>query len=357
MITTKQGTKTWADPGKAEVNLKQDIPQTQLTVDQKKMLNAEDLGSVLNKVADPNYVDTSKRVRGTGNKEMDKDAFFKLMMAQLKNQDPTNPLKNHEMAAQLAQFSTLEQMTNVNSTLKEMKAGAKPIEQFQALNLIGKQVSGDSSKVARVETDKEHDFVFNLPQDAKQTEIKVMNSKGDVIREFSFNELKSGENRVTWNGQTSDGRKAPKGDYFFQTESLTADGQKIAIKTNFEGVISGMSFSNEGPILQVGKQSIRLKDIRQFTDPGLMSNDQKSKDITMLDLKNSSKKVETDIKEETKTAAEKKAAVLATDDVLSDVQMSGDLLENLKQEAVKLAEKNSEPVNLSTEPSTETGTL
>lgn len=339
-IANKSGVKTWADPGQGEANLKNENIQTQLTADQKKMLNAEDLGSVLNKVADPNYVDPSKKVKGTGNKEMDKDAFFKLMMAQLKNQDPTNPLKNHEMAAQLAQFSTLEQMTNMNTTLKEMKAGTKPTEQFQALNLIGKQVAGDSSKIARSDVDKEHDFVFNLPQDAKTTEVKVINSKGDIIREFNFNELKSGENKITWNGETADGRKAPKGDYLFQIESVGSNGQKISVKTDFEGVISGMSFTNEGPILQVGKQSIRLKDIRQFSDPGLKKNDQNSKDITALDLKNKGKVAQTGMKEETKTAAQQKAIAASTDDVLSDVEMSGDLLEKLKQQATKQFAQN-----------------
>jgi flagellar basal-body rod modification protein FlgD len=63
----------------------------------------------------------------------------------MKNQDPTNPLKSHEMAAQLANFSSLEQMQNMNSTLTELKNGQKPSENYQALNLIGKAVAGDSS--------------------------------------------------------------------------------------------------------------------------------------------------------------------------------------------------------------------
>ncbi len=353
LITKNPMTKTWADPGQGQANLRDSANQTQLTEDQKKMLGAEDLGSVLNKVSDPNFVDPSKKVRGTGNKEMDKDAFFKLMMAQLKNQDPTNPLKNHEMAAQLAQFSTLEQMTNVNSTLKEMKEGAKPAEQFQALNLIGKQVSGDSSKIVRGETDKSHDFIFKLPQDAKKSEIKVLNSKGDIIREFEFNELKEGENKVMWNGETADGRKAPKGDYTFQIESLNSSGQKIFVKTDFNGVINGMSFFSDGPVLQVGKQTIRLRDVRQFTDPSLMSNDQKSKDITSLDLKNTSQSVQNNTKEEAKTAAQKKAIADTNEDILSDVGMSDGLLEKLKQQVAKKIpdEKNQE--SQSTEPEQE----
>jgi flagellar basal-body rod modification protein FlgD len=121
----------------------------------------------------PNWIDPSKKARTVGNSNLDKDAFFKLMLAQMKNQDPTNPLKSHEMAAQLANFSSLEQMQNINKTLGEMKEGQKPSENFQALNLIGKAVAGDSSKVIRGLNDKDHDFKFNLPMDASEVGIKV----------------------------------------------------------------------------------------------------------------------------------------------------------------------------------------
>ncbi len=360
-INVNPGVKTWAEPGKGNTDLSLEKNQTQLTDAQKQQLGADNLGAVLNKVADPNYVDPSKKVRGTGNKEMDKDAFFKLMMAQLKNQDPTNPLKNHEMAAQLAQFSTLEQMSNMNVTLKEMKAGNKPIEEFQALNMIGKKVSGDSSKLARNDTDKEHEFIFKLPQDAKTTEIKVMNAKGDVVREFKFNELKTGENKVVWNGETEDGRKAPAGNYFFQTEATAGNGQKLQVKTDFEGIISGMSFSNEGPVLQIGKQTVRLKDIRQFSDPGLTMNDQNSKDVTDLDLKKSTQNVHTNNKQETKTEAQKKAMSASTEDVLADVGMSSGMLEKVQKELSKASnkDKESQPGDPSAQAdrSTEQGTL
>lgn len=349
-ININKSVKTWAEPGqKTDLNLEKN--QTQLTDAQKQLLGADNLGAVLNKVSDPNWVDPSKQVRGTGNKDMDKDAFFKLMMAQLKNQDPTNPLKNHEMAAQLAQFSTLEQMSNMNTTLKEMKAGNKPIEEFQALNMIGKKVAGDSSKVTRNETDKEHEFIFKLPQDAKATEIKVMNAKGDVVREFKFNELKTGENKIVWNGETEDGRKAPAGQYFFQTESTAMSGQKIQVKTDFEGVISGMSFSPEGPVLQIGKQSVRLKDVRQFSDPSLMSNDQKTNDVTELDLKKSSHNGQTNIKQETKTEAQKKAMSASTEDYLANVGMSSELLDKVQTELSKAQHKDEPQPEEPTKPS------
>ncbi len=334
--------KTWQDASQLTPNLKNDGPsQAQLTDAQKQMLGDENIGNVLNKVADKNWVDPSKKIQGSGSSKMDKDAFFKLMLAQLKNQDPSNPLKNHEMAAQLAQFSTLEQMTNVNSTLTEIKGASKPVEQFQALNLIGKQVAGDSSKIVRTDSDNAHEFKFKLPMDAQQADIKVMNSKGDVVREYKFNELKLGENEISWNGNDDKGKKAPAGNYTFQIAATGVGGNKIQPKTDFEGVITGISFSADGPVLQIGKQAVRLKDIRQFSDPSLMRNDQNTNNITDLDLKKNAPLTHTNNKEEEKTEAQRKAMSGSTEDVLSNVNMEGGLLNKVKEAMNKTSETES----------------
>ena len=330
-MTVKQGVKTWKDQNQIEPDMKSQVADRNLTAEQKTMLGEEDIGSVLNKVSDPNYVDNSKKVRGVGTNKMDKDAFFKLMMAQMKNQDPSNPLKNHEMAAQLAQFSTLEQMSNMNTTLTEIKGGSKPIEQFQALNLIGKQIAGDSAKVTRSEIDTDHDFKFTLPQDAKTVNVKVVNAKNEPVREFKFSQLKTGENKISWNGENDRGQKAVAGEYRFQVEALGGGGQKLNVKTDFTGVVSGMSFSPEGPVLQVGKHSVRLKDIRQFSDPSLMSNDQKVNDVTQLDLKKNEPMKQTVIKEETKTPEQLRAMSQDAGDLFNQVGMSNELKDKIQK--------------------------
>lgn len=323
----KVGTKTWSD--KPQVAEQSATEVQQLTADQKQKIGAEDLNAVLNKAADKNWVDNSKRVAGHGNSAMDKDAFFKLMLAQLKNQDPMNPLKNHEMAAQLAQFSTLEQMTNMNTTLTKMEGqGSKP-QDFQALNLIGKTVAGDSSRVVRTQFDKEHDFNFNLPQDATEANVKLMTAKGDLVREYKLSNLKAGPNKVSWNGKNEGGVAQSAGEYIFQVEAKNNVGQKIPVKTEFQGVISGMSFSAEGPVLQVGSQTIKMRDVRQITDSSAKQNDQNIKNSTSLDLKNTDEAAQNNIKQEDTSS---KAPVFQQGDVMTDVAMSRDLMNKLQKE-------------------------
>ncbi|MES3039292.1 MAG: flagellar hook capping FlgD N-terminal domain-containing protein [Bdellovibrionota bacterium] len=250
-----------------------------------KDLGGSNVGEVLNKLADSNYVDPSKRKRAVGSDKLDKDAFFKLMLAQMKNQDPTNPLKSHEMAAQLANFSGLEQMQNVNATLTEMKNGQKPMEQYQALNFIGKAVAGDSSKLIRAKGDKEHDFTYSIPANAKEVKIQVKNDSGEVVKSYNLKAIKAGENKLNWAGENEKGEKAPAGEYSFSVEATAESGQKMGVKTNFDGIITGVNYTADGPVLMVGNQSIRLKDVRKIVDPSLMKNDQNAKTGSPQDLK------------------------------------------------------------------------
>ncbi|QDK39109.1 flagellar hook assembly protein FlgD [Bdellovibrio sp. NC01] len=307
-----------------------------LSAQDKAKTGEEDVGSVANKLADPNWIDPSKKPRTAGNPNLDKDAFFKLMLAQMKNQDPTNPMKSHEMAAQLANFSSLEQMQNMNKTLEELKNAQKPSENFQALNLIGKAVAGDSSKVVRGVNDKDHDFRFNLPMAANEVQIKVRDADGNVVRTYNLKGLKAGENKLTWNGEDEKGMKAAAGEYQFLAEAKTGDGKKMGIKTDFDGVITGVSYSAEGPILNVGNQAIRFRDVKKITDPRLMRNDQNVNDVTNLDLKKDSVAAQTGKEpnvEVQKTSTP--SAPAAKSKIMDTVGLSRDMMEKIAKETVK----------------------
>ncbi len=132
---TVVGTKLGVNAFGATQTKPENVGSSNISAQDKDKIGGENVGEVLNRIVDPNWTDPSKKPHRTGNPNLDKDAFFKLMLTQMKNQDPTNPMKSHEMAAQLANFSSLEQMQNMNKTLDEMKAGQKPSEKFPSLEL------------------------------------------------------------------------------------------------------------------------------------------------------------------------------------------------------------------------------
>src|SRR3954471_19041347 len=118
-------TKNWGAP--QDQHLASD-KSNKISAD-KNPFGDKDVGTVLNEIADPNYIDPAK-VQREHKTDLDKDAFFKLMLTQMKNQDPMNPMQSHEMAAHLAQFTSLEQMFNMNSNLEAIKNTQNPMKDY-----------------------------------------------------------------------------------------------------------------------------------------------------------------------------------------------------------------------------------
>ncbi len=265
MISVKGGTQTWST-AKQESSLRGDGNQTLSASDKEKYFQDESIGDTLNKVADPNYVDDSKKMRTTGNNQLGKDAFMTLLLTQMKNQDPTNPLKSHEMAAQLAQFTQLEKLNNINEGIVSLRKDNEPSHNFQALAFIGKTITTDNSKVSRLDADATHQVRFNLPADSQITKMAVKDAAGNVVRNLEFKNLKTGKNEVEWNGMTEEGAKAPVGEYTVAVTATGSNGRGLAVEMKTEGVISGVNFTPHGPQLMVGKQIVNMADVKSITE-------------------------------------------------------------------------------------------
>ena len=262
MMNVGLNTKTYST-SEQESSLKHDKDQTLTPEEQKKLLNGEDLGTYLNKIADPNWVNPAK-MRHVGNNDLDKNAFLKLFLAQLKNQDPTNPMKSHELAAQLAQFTSLEKLTNIDSSITAMSKKDDKNARFEALALIGKGISGDSSKIDRTDMTAQHEIEFKLGAPASDITLSIQNSSGQEVKKFVAHNLKKGANKILWNGLLDNGAAAPKGEYHVVITAKNPFGQKVAVETAFTGRVTGVNFAPEGPVLMMGKQTVKLKDVNKI---------------------------------------------------------------------------------------------
>jgi flagellar basal-body rod modification protein FlgD len=273
MISVKGGTQTWSSSPQ-RTDFKSDGAQTMSATDKQKYFDSEPIGDTLNKVADPNYVDPAKKMRTVGDSQLGKDAFMSLLLTQMKNQDPTNPLKSHEMAAQLAQFTALEKLNNINEGIEKLRKDNQPDHNFQALAFIGKTVTMGNSKIARLEESETHDLRFSLPQDAQKANIEISDASGNLVRKMEMKNLKAGANSLTWNGKTEEGATAPKGDYTLKVEALGANGKKLYVQTKADGVITGVNFTAHGAQLLMGKQVVSMSDVKSISDPSLVANAQ-----------------------------------------------------------------------------------
>jgi flagellar basal-body rod modification protein FlgD len=267
VMNIQRGTQTWSS---AEQNAapRDQGPKNNTTAASSNGPQ-QPVGDLLNKLVDPNWVDPSKKVRAVGNDQLDKDAFFKMMLAQMKNQDPTNPLKSHEMAAQLAQFSSLEQLHNINTSIEGLAKAQGGQGNFAALQFIGKKVSGDSSKISRVAGDTEHGYNFTLAADAAEIKVEIKDAQDKIVRTIETGGMKKGENLIKWNGIMDDGLPARAGEYKVQIQAKDATGKKIFANSAFEGRITGVNFTPQGPMMLVNGQPIRLSDIKKIEDAGM----------------------------------------------------------------------------------------
>lgn len=226
--------------------------------------DGKSLGDVLNRVANSNWEDQNQRLKGVGNNQLNRDAFFQLMIAQMKNQDPTEPIKSHDMAAQLAQFSSLEKMGNIDETLIEMKSKSEPVERMQVLGFIGKTVQGDSSQIYHDHHQSKHDFQFHLPKGAEDVRIHVKDRDGQTLRSYNMKHLEEGGHQVSWNGRNGQGLMVPPGYYQFAIEAKTSEGNQLHVDTAFSGKVTGINYTEKGPVLLVGNKSVRLNEVRKI---------------------------------------------------------------------------------------------
>lgn len=282
MISTKVTTQSWSKAPQMS-GLKGDKnnydPATKESGDSNKSI-----GDRLNEIANPGGKDPLKQRREVNN-ELGKDAFLKLMLTQMKHQDPMNPLKSHEMAAQLAQFTSLEQLFNVNKNLEAIGKGQKPLQKFEVLNFIGKTIKADSRDVIRIEGDDKSELRFDLKGDATSVKVTISDAQGETVRVIETGSLKKGANKIVWNGVDKDDRDVRPGRYNFSVEAQNGSGNRVGVATETKGTITGVNYTAEGPVLMIGDQKVRLKDVQRIEDDKLRGQlDNKEKATAAGDL-------------------------------------------------------------------------
>lgn len=206
----------------------------------------------------------------TNSKAMGRDEFLKMLVAQLKNQDPLNPMDGKDMAAQLAQFSTVEQLIAMNKTLESQQS--RDGEIIDAINQLGETQSTRADELAQlIEGQMAMGTVGKIGVTLGNTSFVDREGNGTVVVDTG---TRSGAGRLTITGPNGESRtvdvgpvkagqqsfeignlfdpKLPAGKYTYKFEVATDGGQFQAVKTYSAGRITGMKYENGNPILIIG---------------------------------------------------------------------------------------------------------
>lgn len=191
--------------------------------------------------------------------EMDRDAFIKMFLAQMKNQDPLNPMEGSEFAAQLAQFSSLEQLYNVNESLDALSSAQDTQARYEALSLIGKDILAQGNQLA-LNSEGTTRGAFDLDQSAECT-VTITDERGVPVRSLSLGRLQAGSHDFAWDGKSTAGDEMPDGSYRFEIAALTPDGQSVAATPQVLGTVNRVRLEDDTSTLYVGDIAVDLGSV------------------------------------------------------------------------------------------------
>lgn len=197
---------------------------------------------------------TTTSTAGSNKNILGKDAFMTMMIAQLKNQDPLNPMDGTAFLSQLAQFSSLEQMQNLNDTMVSLPTYLNAFSNAQMVGLIGNEATASgnvihaSGATARIN--------YQLPSDIQSGVIKIYDKNGALVDSINVGLQKAGLQNMVWN---CSGKES--GTYTYQMTATGKNGKEVTVNSLITGTVSGVSYKNSGAYLTINGQEVAFADI------------------------------------------------------------------------------------------------
>lgn len=199
-----------------------------------------------------------------GGMTMGKQDFLKLLVTQLQNQDPLNPSDPTEFTAQLAQFSSLEQLFTVNESLTGLTNATQSQQQMSALSLMGREAVFDSDSFSLGTGGAS--LGYKLEEAADRVELHIQNSSGKSLAVVKPEDMSVGTHFITWNGLDANGQQVPPGNYKLSILALDSAEEGIEAQPLFKGRITGVDMDPAGSVLVTANGSYGMKDLISVRD-------------------------------------------------------------------------------------------
>lgn len=195
--------------------------------------------------------------------ELDENAFLRLLTAQLQNQDPLSPVDNQAFVAQLAQFSSVEQLHAVSSRLDTLLIATASQNQMATASLVGKDVSYRASAVQLDGTNAPAVQVKLAAQGA--VTAVVTDASGRTVRTLAVGSHAAGTFDLGWDGRDDAGRLLPAGSYGVKLAARGPDGSAVTAEARAHGRVGGVTFDGDAAQLLVGGNTVKLSDVVEIT--------------------------------------------------------------------------------------------
>lgn len=182
---------------------------------------------------------------------------MQLLVAQLKAQDPLDPMDSRDFITQLSQLTGVEQLTTVADRVAALEIATAGMANTQVASLVGKSVTADASSL-RIDEMGSATSAYQLDAAAHETTVTIRDAQGRVIRTMQLGEGFPGAHTLTWDGNDDSGARVPPGRYTFEVAAKDAAGNPVGSSTRITGLVSGISYEHGYPELVVGEAEARI---------------------------------------------------------------------------------------------------
>ena len=188
--------------------------------------------------------------------------FMTLLVTQMKNQDPLNPMDNAQVTSQMAQLSTVTGIDKLNNTLESLIGSVQTGQSYQASSMIGHNVLVSGNEVSSNGTGGY--FGVNLPVGADKLSVTIKNSAGSAIRTLTLGAQNTGNLPLSWDGKADDGSIAKAGNYKFEVTATTA-GKSAAVEGLSYAQVMSLSNNATGIKLNLNNDtSVSTSDVKEI---------------------------------------------------------------------------------------------
>jgi flagellar basal-body rod modification protein FlgD len=193
-------------------------------------------------------------------KTVTQDDFLKLLIAQLQNQDPLQPMDNQEFAVQLATFNSLQQLIGINDKLGTLQSSQGTMNQYNAASLIGKEVVTNGNTIS-LQSDSPASINYQLAANAAKVVINVQDASGALVRQIQAGAQNAGDRSILWDGKDASGKAARAGLYNFEINAFDLNGKQVQALARVQGIVTGVRLDGSEPVLEIGTLQVPLSAV------------------------------------------------------------------------------------------------
>jgi flagellar basal-body rod modification protein FlgD len=200
-------------------------------------------------------------------KALDKDDFMRIMVTEMKHQDPTKPMDSDRMATQMAQITSVEQLKNVGSAIEKLADKNTASDRLAMSAMIGKSVTVDKGRFAH-QKGTLSPVNFELPSDAQKIKLSILNERGDEVATRELEPMKAGANSYNWDGINASSIQSATGSYIVRIDAEDKAGNKIKIDPISQETVVGITFEGGETNFLVGDpknpQKVGFKNVTKI---------------------------------------------------------------------------------------------